>query len=110
MTICYLRGQLKTRPATLAMDTPILVGFGYAAVLRDGEEIWRETPEHDAGIDPATESIVTNAWRVADAESAAAIDSEHDWRIVLLGPLCGLEYQRTADGRWLLAQIGRGFA
>ena len=46
----------------------------------------------------------------ADAEMLAAKDPNHDWRIVLHGPLSGRTYQRHGPGRWMLVEKSEGFA
>ena len=47
---------------------------------------------------------------VAEAEVIAAKDPEHDWRIVLYGPLRGSTYQRHAVRHWVLVEKNEGFA
>lgn len=86
-------------PIELAMDSPILVGFGEAGVTRDGVAIWTESPDPYADF-----------WSAADAEARAAQDPDHDWRIFYLGPLSNATYQRHGAGRWVLVERGRGFA
>lgn len=49
-------------------------------------------------------------WDVAEAEKMAAVDPDHDWRIVLYGPLHGEVYQRHAEGVWNLVEKNAGFA
>ena len=44
------------------------------------------------------------------AEELAAADPDHDWRIVLYGPLSGRTYQRHATGEWVLIEQSMGFA
>ena len=46
----------------------------------------------------------------ADAEALAAQDPDHDWRIVLHGPLSGRTYQRHGPGQWMLVEKNEGFA
>lgn len=45
-----------------------------------------------------------------DAEAAALADPDHDWRIVLFGPLHGEVYQRHGPGEWMLVEKNEGFA
>lgn len=84
-------------PTQASMDKLIAVGFGEATIRRDGE-------------------IVIDAERVedwmtfADAEALAAADPNHDWRVVLHGPLHGETYQRQGDGVWLCVERNEGFA
>ena len=84
----------------LSPDAIIAVGFGCATlecdgeVVIDGERAWRD------GNKKVT---------CADAEVLAARDPDHDWRIILYGPLHGEVYQRQ-DGKWLLVEKNQGFA
>lgn len=122
--------------AALPMARTIAVGFGDAHVERDGEEVYRE-PGAYAGTKPcgACEWGYTDAakkvlcgqcggsgtvddpdapeavyWDVAEAEKLAATDPDHDWRIVLFGPLHGEVYQRHGPGQWMLVEKNEGFA
>ena len=78
----------------------IAVGFGYAALHRDGAPVWSE----DEAV--SDNSMMTGA----DAEALAAQDPDHDWRIVLHGPLSGRTYQRHGPGQWMLVERNDGFA
>lgn len=83
---------------TLGMDRLVAVGFGQAFVSKDDETVWYEAPD--------TEEF----WQVSDAEAAAVLDPDHDWRIVLDGPMHGETYQRQGKGRWVLVDRNDGFA
>lgn len=85
---------------TLDMDRTIAVGFGQAFVARDDETVYYEKP--DAEED--------DYWTVAQAEAAAVADPDHDWRIVMDGPMHGETYQRQGVGRWVLVERNDGFA
>jgi hypothetical protein len=89
------------RPSFFPADALIAVGFGYAALHRDGETVYTEPnePENE-------ESYMTGA----QAEAMAAADPDHDWRIVLDGPLSGRTYQRHDAGQWALVEQNMGFA
>jgi hypothetical protein len=76
------------------------VGFGFAGVTRDGYTVWSEN-EQDDGVTEMTGAM---------AEALAAADPDHDWRIVLEGPLSSRKYQRHEAGRWVLIEQGDGFA
>lgn len=80
------------------MSREIAVGFGFAAVTRNGETVWQE--------DDRDEMV----WQVKDAEKAARKAPRADWRIVLHAPLHGETYQRHGKGRWLLIEKNEGFA
>lgn len=82
---------------TFPPDGVIAVGFGCACVTRDGGHVWAEgdTDEYMTG---------------AEAEALAASDPNHDWRILLVGPLSEREYQRHDTARWVLVKQGEGFA
>lgn len=85
--------------ATLDLDSIVAVGFGRAVVMcdggvfLDGEELYRSGAEMPA----------------AYAEAWAALDPDHDWRVVLHAPMHGETYQRQ-DGAWLLVEKIEGFA
>ena len=88
------------RPAQFPPDGVIAVGFGYAALHKDGTPIWSELN------DVTDDELMTGA----DAEVLAARDPDHDWRIVLDGPLSSRTYQRHGPGQWILVEKGEGFA
>ncbi len=76
----------------------ISVGFGYAALTRDGEEIFREKDNFE------------DCLSYLDAEKMAAEDQDHDWRIHLVAPLSERHYQRQGEKMWVLYEKGQGFA
>lgn len=88
------------RPAQFPLEGVIAVGFGYAALHKDWAPVWSE----DEAV--SDNSMMTGA----DAEALAAQDPDHDWRIVLHGPLSGRTYQRHGLGKWMLAEKNDGFA
>ncbi len=77
----------------------IAVGFGYAGVTCDGEEVWTERGDEYA-----------NTWTVRKAETRARKDPDHDWRIVMDGPMHGETYQRHGQNEWVLVERNQGFA
>lgn len=88
------------RPSQFPADGVIAVGFGYAALHKDGSPVWAEGDETDS-----------DQWLTGvQAEVMAAIDPDHDWRIVLQGPLSGREYQRHGPNNWALVHQDQGFA
>lgn len=84
-----------------SMEMLIAVGFGDAHVERDGEIIYDEL---DCQMDS------DKLWTVQDAENEALKDPDHDWRVVLDGPLRGRTFQRHGDGEWVLVAENNGFA
>jgi hypothetical protein len=88
------------RPDFFPGDGVIAVGFGYAALHRDGEPVWTEDMSDDGG------DFMTGA----RAEELAADDPDHDWQIVLEGPLSGRTYQRHGPNEWVLIAQNLGFA
>lgn len=78
-------------------DNVIGVGFGFAALTRDGDIVHAEDDD---------EEFMTGA----EAEKIAEADPHHDWRIVLDGPLSGRTYQRHGPGEWVLIAQNNGFA
>lgn len=87
------------RPSVFPRNGRIAVGFGYAALTRDGTEVWSEGPNCEWD----------DALTGRNAERRARRDPNHDWRIVLEGPLSGRTYQRQ-NGRWVLVEQNEGFA
>lgn len=85
----------------LPMDSLIAVGFGYAAVTKNGEEVYEEMDaiNNDKPL-----------WTAEDAENVAKKDPDNDWRIHLEAPLSERHYQRQGDGLWVLYKKGKGFA
>ena len=91
---CLCCGPTKSH---LCRENLIAVGFGFAALTRDGETIFQEDSSDDFHT-------------VGEAEDLAAADPDHDWRIVLHGPLRGSTYQRQGEMAWLLIEKNEGFA
>ena len=89
------------RPSFLPADGVIAVGFGYAALHRDGQPVYVEPNEPQSDDDYMT---------VAQAEAMAAADPDHDWQIALEGPLSGRTYQRHGPNEWALVEQNQGFA
>lgn len=75
----------------------IAVGLGYAALLRDNVEVYREPIEQS---DFDTAGIMTGR----DAEKLAYDDPDHDWRIVLTTPQSHIVYRRYDIGQWLVVE------
>jgi hypothetical protein len=84
----------------LPLDALIAVGFGYAAVTKNGEDVYNEN------------DVESNSWfwTCERAEEEAAKDPENDWRIHLVAPLSERHYQRQGDNHWVLYEKGLGFA
>lgn len=81
------------------MDMLIAVGFGYAAVTKDGEPVYEECNIEDE----------SEFWTTQDAEDLARKDPDHDWRIILEAPLSGRTYQRHGEDKWMLIAKNPGF-
>ena len=81
------------------MRSRIAVGFGYAAVTKDGEEVWSE------GYGAPWNKLPT----LRKFENMARKDPDHDWRAIMHGPLHGEEYQRHGKGKWVLVESNQGF-
>lgn len=123
---------------TLSMRAVIAVGFGDAHAEKDGVEVYRE-PSHyehmlpcpnkdcrDGRLHHAPEVVCGTCgglgdvhdpaapepdyWTVSRVERLARQDPDHDWRIVLLGPLHGEVYQRHGQSQWVLVESNEGFA
>lgn len=87
------------RKSQLCLESRIAVGFGMAALTKNGDIVWRE---HNQEWD--------ECMTVSQAEELAAADPDHDWRIVLDGPLRGSTYQRHGQMQWVLVAKNQGFA
>lgn len=85
---------------TADMNMVIAVGFGSATVTRGAETVYSEQDLDDE----------QGMWTVQDAEDAALLNPDHDWRIRLHGPLSSAEYQRHGADTWVLVARGEGFA
>lgn len=101
---------------TFPMDGIIAVGFGYAGVTKDGHEVLRE-PDWSPAYDDDGELLPEDQQPPepeyptgAQAEELAAADPDHDWRIVIDGPLSGRTYQRHGPENWVLVEQNMGFA
>ena len=86
--------------SVLPMESIIAVGFGDAALTKDGVDVFCERSNM------TDEEIMT----VAQAEEMAKADPDHDWRIHLIAPLSERHYQRQGDNQWVLYEKGQGFA
>lgn len=89
-----------TIPTQARMDKIICTGFGRAEVQKDGATVINGEREWENGEPPT----------FADAERLAANDPDHDWRVILHGPLHGETYQRQGPGVWLCVERNDGFA
>lgn len=125
--------------ATAPLNKIIAVGFGDAHASRDGEEVYREPSASDAmkvcpscggdwaeadgtpgkplcgtcagaGMVDDPDAPRQEYWDFEEVEKLAAADPDHDWRIVLYGPLHGEVYQRHDAGVWNLVEKNEGFA
>ncbi len=86
--------------STLEMERVIAVGFGAAYVIKGDQTVYYEKPD----------AQYEECWTVAMAEATATADPDHDWRIVMDGPMHGETYQRQGEGRWVLVATNDGFA
>jgi hypothetical protein len=123
--------------AALPLDAIIAVGFGDAHASRDGVAVYSEPMPYETlkdcaicngtgevgsvktvicgtcgGLGSVEDETATQReyWDVAEVEKLAALDPDHDWRIVLFGPLHGEVYQRHGVGEWNLIEKNKGFA
>lgn len=84
-------------PSQACQTKLIAVGFGAAYVTRDDDIV--------------LDGENAEEWvRFADAEKMASADPDHDWRVVLHGPMHGETYQRQGEGQWMLVEKNEGFA
>jgi hypothetical protein len=96
------QGCLNCSPVTTlaGMDLHVAVGFGMAAVTKDGRCVYSEEPDADYEDIPTLQTF----------EDMARADPDHDWRLILEAPLRSREYQRHRDDEWVLIASGQGFA
>jgi hypothetical protein len=113
---CFVCECNGAKPLTFPADGLIAVGFGYAAVTKDGREMLRE-PDYEILYDDDGEMLPEDQQPPeqeyptgADAEALAVADPDHDWRIHIEGPLSGRTYQRQGVGNWVLVEQNEGFA
>jgi hypothetical protein len=86
-------------PDSLPLNAIIAVGFGTTIVSKDGRQIFDgERPDDD------------QFHRLEEFEKLAVADPDHDWQVVLHGPLHGETYQRHGDGLWVCVEQNEGFA
>ena len=86
------------------MDMLIAVGFGDACATKDGQAVYDEmSVMHGSGN---FDDLAT----LQQIEDMAIADPDHDWRVVLDGPLRGRTYQRHDAGHWVLIDSNEGFA
>jgi hypothetical protein len=86
------------------MDMLIAVGFGSAVATKDGQIVYDEQEAMRGGGD--FDDLAT----LQQIEDMAVADPDHDWRVVLHGPLRGREYQRHDAAHWVLVDSNQGFA
>jgi hypothetical protein len=85
---------------TLPLNAHIAVGFGVAAVTRNGIPVWQEEPNME----------FADTLTCEQAEEMAVADPDADWRIHMIGPLKETYWQRQGPGMWVLYKKGQGFA
>lgn len=83
---------------TYPLDSIIAAGFGACQVSKDDELIYCE----HAGQEEYP--------KLQKFEDIAAVDPDHDYRLLLVLPLREVEYQRHQMGKWVLIRSDRGFA
>ena len=83
----------------LPLDSVIGVGYGYAALTRDGEPVFEENGQE-------FHQLMT----VAEAEKIATQDPRHDWKIHLVALREDRHYQRKGRGCWELVRRGYGLS
>lgn len=86
------------------MDMVIAVGFGAAYASKDGEVVYDEMEVMRNGGE------WDDFWPLSRVEELAVKDPDHDWRVVMEGPLRGRTYQRHGDAHWVLIESNQGFA
>ena len=90
------------------MSKIVAVGFGCAQATKDGEVV--ADGEHSEIVRHGILERVERFLTFGDIEELASADPEHDWRIVLHGPLHGETYQRQGPEQWVCVERNEGFA
>jgi hypothetical protein len=75
------------------LDMGPMYASGYVTIYQD-DYIW----------------TVASGTTLADIEERAAREPDHDWRVHLLGSLGEAWYQRQDKGKWVLIEVGDGYA
>ncbi len=83
----------------LSLESVIGVGYGYAALTRDGEPVFEENGQEFSQL-----------MTVAEAEKIALQDPRHDWKIHLVALREDRHYQRKGRGCWELVRRGYGLS
>ena len=86
--------------ASIKMNTKIIVGFGDAQILKNGELIYNAPPNLEW----------EDAKTLMTFENMARKDPNHDWRYWYYAPLREALYQRQGRNEWVLIKTGLGFA
>lgn len=80
-------------------DAVIGVGLGYAALTRDGREVYEEDGRQYRDL-----------MTVAQAEELARKEPTRDWRIHLVAQLENRHYRREGERLWVLYERGCGMS
>lgn len=123
-----------SRPEALPLESYPHPGFGMLDLTCDGESpewfgafmdwgYWKYADGSHATINHTGLLGWRASWRddmhwetqgervqLRDIEEAVALDSDHDWRLHVHGPMYGVVYQRQGCGRWVAVEKLEGFA
>ena len=108
--MCALCGGAAAK--LFPMSGIIAIGFGNAEVTRDGVVVYDEMSTERKHLEDKGEDTTEwpPFWTGADAEKAALADPDHDWKILIHGPMSGGEWTRTEPGHWVQTAVYEGFA
>jgi len=84
-----------------SMDKIIANVFGTASLLCDGREV--------VAGENYSRKHNDEFFTFANAEKLAAKDPNHDWQVVMYGPLHGETYQRHGKEKWVCVESNMGF-
>ena len=84
----------------LPMRTVLYSGFGGWDITKDGEHYFSEYSDKE----------YDEAKTISYIERMAKLEPECDWRANLNLPLRSAVYQRQGKSKWVLVEIGQGFA
>ncbi len=89
------------------LDRVICVGFGHAAVYRDGEMLVNgERPQRRSVV--GRDGLVT--LRKVEKWIKRARQGHRNWTLVMRAPLWNATWERQRAGKWVCVDTGEGFA
>ena len=89
----------------------ICIGFGIATVTKNGVSVYDEmTTEREWSAKHPRSKKCPPFWNGKRAEREARKDPNHDWQIMIHGPMSGGTWKRVKPNLWELIESNGGFA